>query len=145
MLRYLNERHKNIDFNMKWFDALLYQLYWWQVEVWGKRDVIDDIALFLFQYFIVFLGALHVTLCEYSNDYCNMFNYKTVFLIGCTVSLIFTLAICIYLLRHKRYRKIFTNHEAYDTSWARSVFRIYIISFVFFLSLWWIIPTLRSK
>jgi len=127
-------------FGMKCINALLYQLYWWQVDVWGKRDVIDWVVLFIFQYFIVFLVALHVTLYKYCNDYCNLFNYKSATSIICTAALIFTAAICIYLLRHKRYRKIFTSHEVYDTSWARSIFRLFIISFFLFLSLWAIIP-----
>lgn len=127
-------------FGMKCINALLYQLYWWQVDVWGKRDVIDWVVLFIFQYFIVFLVALHVTLYKYCNDYCNLFNYKSATPIVCTGALIFTAAICIYLLKRKRYRKIFTNHEVYDTSWARSVFRLFIISFFLFLSLWAIIP-----
>lgn len=125
---------------MKYINALLYQLYWWEVDMWGKRDVINWVVLFAYQYFIAFLGALFIVLCKYNTLYFNNFDYKINALIVCTAALIFTAVICIYMLRHKRYRKIFTNHEIYDTSWARSVFRLFIISFFFFLSLWAIIP-----
>lgn len=130
---------------MKYINALLYQLYWWEVDMWGKRDVINWVVLFIFQYLGVFFMALSIALCKYNTLYFNNFDYKINAIIVCTGALIFTAAICIYLLRRKRYRKIFTNHDEYDTSWARSVFRLFIISFFFFLSLWWIIPTSMSK
>lgn len=143
MLRYHNELPKNIDFNMKWFDALLYQLYWWQVEVQGKRDVIDWVITAIAYHSMVFFTALSLFLSKY--DYIPELDLMTWCILTYSIALIIPLVSGIYLIKHRRYRKIFTNHEEYDTSWARSIFRTDIISFVFFLSLWWIIPTLMSK
>ncbi len=124
---------------MKWLNALLYQIYWWQVDVHGKRNVIDWIIYGFFLYFQIFFTALYLFLEKY--EYIRRFGWEISTYITVTFTIISTVSVSIYMLWHHRYRKIFTNHDAYDTSWARNIFRTYIISAVFFLSLWYIIPT----
>ena len=135
MLRY----HNKYLLLMKWLNALLYQIYWWQVDVHGKRNVIDWIIYGFFLYFQIFFTALYLFLEKY--EYIRRFGWEISTYITVTFTIISTVSVSIYMLWHHRYRKIFTNHDAYDTSWARNIFRTYIISAVFFLSLWYIIPT----
>lgn len=130
-------------FGMKCINALIYQLYWWQVDVWGKRDVIDWVITIISIHSIVFFTALSMFLEKYG--YVRKLDWKTSSILTYLIALIIPIVIGVYLIKKHRYRKIFTNHEAYDTSWARSIFRLYIISYVFFLSLWWIIPTSMAK
>lgn len=125
---------------MKWFDALLYQIYWYEVELWGRRDVIDWVILAIFFYSHVLnltLGTFLQKKYHIDVDWLTA-SYTTD---ACTIAM--TIIVSIYLLRRKRYRKIFTNHEEFDSSWARSIFRTFIISFVIYLFLLYEILTSR--
>lgn len=136
MLQYLNK----YLLLMKWLNALLYQIYWWQVDVHGKRDVIDNVIFITFYYYTLLDISISIILREYISI--TNIGWLTFASINIGIIITITAIVGFYLLWHHRYRKIFTNHENYDTPRARNIFRAHLILLIFF-SIWAIITTLE--